>query len=242
MRNILLLGILTAFAGAARPAAATGPDDLKAAVQKLSQSGSYSWSVATLNEGETQERYSVGPLEGKTEKGGLTWIRTRETPPVEILLKGQKMAVRLDEGWALEQDLASGTRLRPHANLSVLRSLKSHSRPVAQAAALLKHAKDLKEETPGYFTSPLEDSGIKELLHQSIRSKGNAEIAPQAGSVTFSVRDGVVTRYEVSLKGTISYPPPAPSSWTADLRITVELSGVGTTTVDAPDDARKKLE
>jgi len=231
--------LLAVSAEAAPPA---GGDELRVAVRKLSESGSYAWNVTTSNAGETSERYSVGPLEAKTEKGGLTWIRSRETPPMEVVLKGPKMAVRLDDGWALEQDLASGTRVRGHANLSVLRSLKSHARPAAQASALLKHAKDLKEEQPGYFTSPIDDAGVKEFLHQSLRTTHNPEITAQDGTLAFWVRDGVLTRYEIALRGTVTYPAPAASTWTADLKISVEVSGVGTTTVDVPEEARKKLE
>jgi hypothetical protein len=240
--RILLVAALAVAAGVAQAAPAAGPDDLKAAIHKLTQGGNYSWTVATSNEGETAERYSVGPLDGKTDKEGLTWIRTRETPPIEIVLKGQKMAVRMDEGWALENELASGAKVRGHANLSLLKNLKTHNRPAAQAAALLKHAKDLKEGTPGYFVSPLDDAGIKEFLHQSLRTKGTPEIDPLGGSVAFWIRDGVLLRYELTLRGTVTYPAPAASSWTADLKTTVEVSGVGATTVDVPDEARKKLE
>jgi hypothetical protein len=217
-------------------------DDLRAAVRKLSESASYAWSVTTSNAGETSERYSVGPLEAKTEKGGMTWIRSRETPPVEVILKGPKMAVRLDDGWALEQDLASGSRVRGHANLSVVRSLKSHTRPAAQASSLLKHAKDLKEEQPGYFTASIDDAGVKELLHQSLRATHNPEISAQDGTLAFWTRDGMLTRYEMALRGTVTYPAPAASTWTADLKITVEITGVGSTLVEVPDEARKKLE
>jgi hypothetical protein len=237
-----VLALSAALAGLAAAPPAGGADELRAAVRKLSESGSYAWSVNTSNAGETSERYSVGPLEGKTEKGGLTWLRSRETPPVEVVLKGSKMAVRLDDGWALEQDLASGSRARGHANLTVLRSLKSHAKPAAQASSLLKHAKDLKEEQPGYFTSPIDDAGVKELLHQSLRTSHNPEISAQDGTLAFWIRDGVLIRYEVALRGTVTYPAPAASTWTADLRINVEISAVGATPLDIPDDARKKLE
>jgi len=241
-RILVLSAAVLIGAPLAQAGPAAGGDDLRAAVRKLSESGSYAWSVTTSNTGEAAERYSVGPLEGKTEKGGLTWIRTRETPPAEIVQKGQKMAVRLDEGWALEQELASGPRLRPHANLSILRSLKSHSRPAAQAGSLLKHARDLKEEQPGYFTSPIDEAGVKELLHQSLRTTHNPEIQAQEGTIAFWIQGGVLTRYEITLRGTVTYPAPAASTWTADLRTTVEISGVGTTVIDVPDEARKKVE
>lgn len=241
-RGCRVLALTAALAGSAAADPAGSADDLKSAVRKLSEAASYTWSVESSAAGDTAEKYAAGPLDGKTEKGGFTWIRTRETPPIEIGLKAQKMVVRLDEGWALEQDLASGARLRPHANLTLVRSLKTHPRPAAQAALLLKHSKDLKEGVPGYFTATLEEAGVKELLRQSIRMGRNPEVTPKDGTVAFTTRDGVVVRYEYSLHGDVSYPAPAASTWTAELRSTVDIKEIGTTSVELPEEARKKLE
>lgn len=240
--KIWLLAAMAIGAGTVQAAPGGSPEDLKAAVHKMSQLENYTWTVSTSNEGETEERYSVGPLDGRTEKGGLTWIRTRQTTPIEIVYKGPKMAVRLDEGWATEQDLASGTRLRQHANLSVVRSLKTHPRPTVQATQLLKYMKDAKEGNPGYFVSDLDDAAVKDLLRQSLRTARNPDVASKGGVLAFWVQDGVVIKYEMQLRGTVTYPPPAASSWSADLRITVGLSSQGTTVLDVPEDVRKKVE
>jgi hypothetical protein len=230
-----------ALAGIAEADPAGEAGDLQAAVRKLSEAANYSWTVTVSSAGETSERYAAGSHDGKTEKGGLTWIRTRETPPVEVVQKGQKMAVRLDDGWALEQDLGT-SRARGHANLSLIRSLKGHPRPAAQAASLLKHAKELNEGPPGYFTSSLGEESVKELLRQSLRTTHHPEIASQGGSLAFWIKDGVLTRYELALRGTVTYPAPAASTWSADLRTTVDVSAVGSTPLDVSEDARKKVE
>jgi hypothetical protein len=218
-------------------------DDLKNAVHKLSQAGSYAWTITSVSSGDTGEKYGFGSGEGKIERGGLTWLKTQESPPVEVAAKGGKMAVRLEDGWALESQLAGGGTARRHPNLSLVRSLKGRPRPAAEAGDLLKRVKELSPGPEGYFTSTLGPEDAMDLLHKVLRTSGRtAEIDAPSGSLAFSVTDGILTKYEIRLRGTVTFSAPAPSTWKADEVITVSISSIGTAKVDLPEEAKKLLE
>jgi hypothetical protein len=242
--RILTLALVAALAtlSSAQSSPKDEKDPLKAAIHRLGELGSYAWSVSVTHSGETEERYAWGPCDGKTEKGGVTWIRSRETPPIEILQKGGKMAVRLEDGWAAEQDLGGQAKSRRHANLSLVRSLKGAPHPAAQAQELLKVVKDLGP-ADGHWKGILGPEAAKEQLHKSLRTSGrSAKISDASGWVAFWIQDGILVRYEAHVQGSVSFDPAGSSSWAANETRTVELSGLGTTKVEVPDEARKALE
>jgi hypothetical protein len=242
-RRIALLAALLAMAGRVQAAPRDAKEDLKTAIHKLSQAESYSWTISSTNSGDTADKYGFGTGEGKIEKGGLTWLRTPETPPVEIVVKGGKTAVRLDDGWALEQELTGGGASRRHPNLTAVRSLRGRSRPAAEAAELFKHVKDLNAGVEGYFTTDLSPDDAKGLLLKYLRSSGrSADVASPAGSLAFWVRDGSLTKYEVRLRGTVTFSAPRPSTWNADQIMTVQMFEVGASRVDLPPDVKKMVD
>lgn len=241
--RLAVLALLGALSGAAQATPRDLKDDLKNAVHKLSQVGSYSWSIASRNSGDTSEKYGFGSGEGKVERGGVFWLRTREAPPVEVIVKGPKMAVRLEDGWALERELSAPGAGRRHPNLALVRSLKSRARPSAEAGELLKHAKDLSTGPEGYFTSTLAPEDSKELLHKYLRNTGRtADITSPGGSLAFWVNDGILNRYELRLRGTVTFSAPIPSTWDADEVITVSMTDLGTARVDVPEDVKRLLD
>ncbi|HEV3026646.1 MAG TPA: hypothetical protein VG457_03695 [Planctomycetota bacterium] len=241
--RIALLAALLAMAGGAQAAPRDAKEDLKAAIHKLSQAENYSWIILSTNSGDTADKYGFASGEGRIERGGLTWLRTQESPTVEVLLKGGKTAVRLEDGWALEQELSGAGAVRRHPNLAAVRSLKSRSRPAAEANELLKHVKDPSTGVDGYITSELTPESVKELLHKYLRTSGRAaEVSSPAGSLAFWVREGNLTKYEVRLRGTVTFSAPRPSTWNADQVMTVSLSEVGTSKIDVPGDVKKMVE
>ena len=242
-RTLSLLAALLAMAGSSQAMPRDAKDDLKAAIHKLSQADSYSWTILSTNSGDTADKYGFGSGEGRVERGGLTWLRTQESPPVEVVMKGGKTAVRLDDGWALEQELSGAGSTRRHPNLTAVRSLKSRSRPAAEAGELLKHVKDLSTAVEGYYSTDLTPESAKELLHKYLRTSGRtADVSSPVGSLGFWVREGALTKYEVRLRGTVTFSAPRPSTWNADQVMTVSMFEVGTSRVDVPGDVRKMVE
>jgi hypothetical protein len=218
-------------------------DALKAAVHQLAQQANYSWTVFVSRDEETDERFAFGPCEGRAEKGGCSWIRTKDTPPIEAVFKGGKMAVRLEDGWVSEKELGGPGRRRVHAGAAAIRGLKGYPHPPAQAEELFKHAKELKSGVAGYFTSLLSAEDAKDLLNRSLRTSGRApKISDASGTVAFWVKDGVLVKYETHLQGNVTFDPSGSPTWSANSTRTVELHSLGTTKLDVPEDAVKKLE
>lgn len=238
----LLIGMAW-VASLAHAAPGDDKETLRAAIHRLSDLGNYSWSVALTRNEDTGERFAHGPCEAKTEKSGLTWIRTHDSPQIEVIQKGGKMAVHLDDGWATEQELGGQARSRAHPNLTLIRSLKGTPHPAAQAQDLFKHAKDLTSGPEGYYKSALGPDDAKDLLHHSLRTGGRTpKISDAAGSVAFWVNDGALVKYEVHLQGSVTFDSPGSSTWSANYTRTVTLSALGTTKVEAPQEALQKLD
>ena len=98
--------------------------------------------------------------------------------------------------------------------------------------------KELKKDGDAY-ASDLTDTGAKELLTFGRRRGGNAPEPKNAkGSVKFWVKDGLLSKYELKLQGTVTFNG---EDRDMDRTTTVEIKDVGTTKVDVPDAAKQKL-
>src|SRR5437879_3929668 len=69
------------------------------AIKKLGEQSSYSWTHTSKSEGSESAR-RLGPIEGKTEKGGFTHLKgsTIETS-YEVASKGEKMVINYNGDW-----------------------------------------------------------------------------------------------------------------------------------------------
>jgi hypothetical protein len=65
------------------------------------------------------------------------------------------------------------------------------------------------------------------------------EISGAKGSVKFWVKDGVLSKYQLNLKGSISFNG---NDRDIDRTTTVEIKDIGSTKIELPDEAKKKLE
>lgn len=244
MLKEILTGCVALIAGSTLAIGAP-QDDVKAAAQKLSDAASYSWKSTTENGGNNNNR-GGGPQEGKTEKDGYTMITmTRGDNTIVVLRKGDKVAIKNADGeWKTPEELASdnnggggGGRNRGFAG---------------QAGRVLpaKAAEDLAADTTSLTTTPegfsgqLTEDGAKKAMMFGGRRGGNAngngpEISNAKGDVKFMVKDGMLTGYELHVTGTISFNG---NDRDIDRTTTVQFSDVGSTKVDAPDDAKKKIE
>ena len=151
----------------------------------------------------------------------------------QAVIKGDKSAVtNPDGGWQslaeLENEEGPG-RFRA----LMLRNLKT---PAVQAAELASFAKDLKKDGDTY-SSELTEDGAKVFLR--FRRGGDGPTVSNAkGSVKFWLKDGALSKYEYKVKGTISVNG---TDRDIDRTTTVEIKDVGTTKVEVPEEAKKKL-
>lgn len=216
-------------------AADSGPkEEVLQAAKKLADQPSYSWTTTVVV--PESARFRPGPTEGKTEKGGPTEVSMKfGDNSMKAVLKGDKAALTTaDGGWQsvseVENEEGQG-RFRA----MFVRNIKA---PAAQATEIVGFAKELKKEGETY-TCDLTDEGAKALL--TFRPRGGGEgptVTNPKGSAKFWLKDGVLTKYEFKVKGTVSFNG---NEFENDRTTTVEIKDVGTTTITVPEEAAKKL-
>lgn len=245
MKNKILFSSILMLAGSLIAADSTPKDDVLAAAKALGNQASYSWksTVANAGGGGGGGGRGAGPSEGKTQKDGYTWLSmTRGGNTTEAVLKGDKSAAKTqDTGWQSAADLAKadagGGGFNP--NTFLVMTLQSFKTPAAQVADFAEKAKEIKKADDAY-SGDLTDDGAKALLTLGRPTTGDnaMTVASAKGSVKFWIKDGQLTKYETHLQGTISFNG---NDRDVDRTTTVEIKDIGTTKVEVPDDAKKKL-
>ena len=208
-------------------AADSGPtEDITAAAKKLAEKASYSWKSTTVV--PESARFKPGPTEGKTEKDGFTYVTMSFGDNLtEAVLKGEKAVITNQDGeWqtAAELENAEGPArfLR-----GMLRNLKA---PAAQVADLISGAKELKKDGDA-FSGEMTEDGVKKQFRFGTPKNPK-------GSVKFWVKDGVLTKFETKVEGKMEFNG---EEFDASRTTTTEIKDVGTTKVNIPADAKKKL-
>ena len=207
-------------------------DEVTAAAKKLGEKPNYSWkATVVVPEGG---QFRPGPTEGKTEKDGFTHVTiTFGDNTTQAVLKGENAAVTDPEGgWQSLKDLDNAEGSRRFLGFFV-RSIKT---PAVQAAELVDGAKNLKKDGEAY-SSELTEEGVKALL--TFRRGGDGPTISNAkGTVKFWVKDGVLAKFEFKVAGKVSFNG---NDREIDRATTIEIKEIGTTKVNVPDAAKKKL-
>jgi hypothetical protein len=242
MKNNLLIGMFTLLAGPLLAADVSPKDEVQSAAAALGNQPNYSWHSASESPGGGG--FGGGPTDGKTEKAGYTWISmVRGDNTTEALLQGTNAAIKTpDNGW---QSLAEATADNGggfNPIMFIARTLQNYKTPATQAADLAGQVKELKKDTNS-ISGDLTDEGAKAML--TFRPRGGMgggegpEISNAKGSVTFWVADGQLVKYQTHISGTVSFNG---NDRDIDRTTTVEIKDVGTTKIEVPDDAKKKLQ
>jgi hypothetical protein len=208
-------------------AAEAGPKgDVLAAAKALGEKPNYAWKATVVVPESAQ--FKPGPTDGKTEKGGFTYVMMSFGQNVtEIVTKGDKTVVTNQEGeWQNASDAESGEG----RGRFVARMAKNLKAPAAQAAELADGTKDWKKDGDAY-TGTLTDEGAKAQFRL-----GN--VTGPKGSVKFWTKDGVLTKYEFKVQGKLDFNG---NEIDVDRTTTVEVKEVGSTKVNVPEAAKKKL-
>ena len=231
MKKSILFGAMALLAGSLFAADSSPKDDVTNAAKKLGDSANYSWHTTVVVPEDSQ--FKPGPTDGKTEKGGLTYVKLSfGDNTAEFVKKGESAALTSpDGGWQSLTNMDS-SQGPGRFMAGMVRNFKT---PDAQAAELAAAAKELKKDGDVY-ASDLTPEGAKTLL--TFRRGGNATVSNPSGSAKFWVKDGVLTKYEFKVKGTVSFNG---NDIDVDRDTTVEIKDVGTTKMDAPDEAKKLL-
>lgn len=235
MRKTLLFGAMAAVLTLSFSAAGSSPkEDITSAAKALVEKANYSWRMTTVV--PENSPFRPGPWDGKIEKDGLTHVTLSFGENTsQFVVKGDKAAASSpDGGWQslAEMDSSEG----PGRFFGML--IRNFKAPAAQAAQLASYAKELKKDGELY-SSDLTEEGAKVLLTWRPQSGGDGpKVSGAQGSVKFWLKDGALTKYEFKLKGTVSFNG---NDFENDRTTTVEIKDVGTTKMNIPEEAKKKL-
>jgi len=235
MKRNLLIGTLALLATSLL--AEDPKDAVTSAAKKLGQADNYSWKQTAENAGGGG--FGGGASEGKTQKGGYTWLSmTMRDNTVEAVKKGDKGAIKGENGWRSLAEASEGDR---GPGTFMARRLQNFKTPAAQAEELAGKVKDLKHDGDTY-AGELTEEGAKSLLTLGGRGRagGNGpEISGAKGSAKFWIKDGLLAKYETKVKGSISFNG---NDRDVDRTTTVEIKDIGSTKLDVPQEAQKKSE
>ena len=119
----------------------------------------------------------------------------------------------------------------------LVRRLQTFKAPADQGQDLVSKTKDIKKEGETYV-GELTEAGAKEVLSFGRRRANAPEPKNAKGSVKLWIKDGILSKYELKLQGTVSFGGDE-----QDIEGTtkVEIKDVGQTKLELPNAAKKKL-
>ncbi|MBI4659552.1 MAG: DUF1080 domain-containing protein [Verrucomicrobia bacterium] len=260
-KTVLLIsaGILTSL-----PPSLGAEGDLKAAVNaaamKLAEQPGFSWKTVSASEGPGPFGGGGGATTGQFEKDGFVRVSMPafggET--IEFVQKRGKAAVLLEENWQSLEQASERSGGPPGAfgpggggfNPALVTNFKL---PFTQAQEYLAKAADFRQDgdkVTGIFDGP----AVNELLSaggpgfggrggrgggRGGRGGFGAVIKDPSGSITFWIKDGVLTQFALSLSGSVEM---GDNQIKLDRTTTTTISGVGATLADTPADAKEIVE
>ena len=243
--------VLLAFAVAVAQAAPK--EEVSEAVKKLTEKGNYSWKQTTENAGGGggggggRGFGGGGPTEGKTADG-LTYlsIERRDNAKTEVVLKGDKGAVKSQDNWQSLAELAEaaqggGGGQGGGLGRFMANQYRNYKAPAALAQELVGHVKEIKKEGDAY-TGELSEEGVKALMAFGGRRGGDQAQGPAVsggkGTAKFWVKDGALAKYEYNVQGKVTF---GDNEREVNRTTTVEIKDVGSTKVEVPAEAKAKL-
>jgi hypothetical protein len=230
-RIVLLAGLLVSFA----TYAADSKEEVTAAAKKLADAGNYSWKTTVkVPEGS---QFRPGPSDGKIDKDGTVLLTSSFADNLtETVIKGEKGAMTNRDGdWESLAEMEANTEGFGRFRSGMIRNFKA---PAAQAIELANATKELKKEGD-VISGDLTPEGAKQFVSFRRGGGGGGATANNAtGNVKFWVKDGVLTKYEYHVKGSVNFNG---EDREVDRTSTTEISKVGETKVVVPEAAKKKL-
>jgi len=240
---------------------AADKDDVSGAIAKLAAADNYSWKTSVSNVpppdaagggggGRRGGRgFGGGPSSGKTQKDGLIYVNMAGRGGVtEGYVQGAKAAVKAgdDAAWASFAE-ATADDGNGGFNMAAMtaRRVQMTKTPADTAKDLLEKVKSVTKADDAY-TADLTEDGAKSFMTMGFAGFGRGggaggngpDISGAKGTVKFWVKDGVLVKYETHVEGTMSF---GGNDRPLNTITTVEITDVGSTKIEVPDDAKKKL-
>jgi hypothetical protein len=239
--------------------------EVKSAAKKLADQPNYSWTTKSESTRQPQQGQGQGqgrgqgrggfggfgaPPSGKTEKDGFTVLTYKVGEnTTEAVLKGGKVALKSEDEWKTGEELAeagdAGGANRGRGGMA--RRVQAQKLPATEAQDLVAKVKDWKKDGDTY-SGALTGEAIKEMYTFRGRPGGNADANANApdtsglkGTAKFWVKDGVLSKYESHVEGKMTGGRNNRES-EVNRTTTVEIKDVGTTKLEVPAEAKKKLK
>jgi hypothetical protein len=235
MNRALVIGLIGLLAHTLSAADSSPQDKLNNAAKQLGDKPNYSWTT-TMKEGDGSPG-RLGPIEGKAEKSGLTYLSFEIGGiPVEVYMNGQKGAVKALEGWQTFDEIAQTSSVAA----AVVRFLRSYKAPGVESVAFSGKVKDVKE-AEGVISGELKEDTTKEFLEFGTRRREGQEppkIANPKGAVKFWIKDGTLTKYEFNVQGKVT---AGEREMEVNRTTTIEIKDAGTTKLELPAEAKEKM-
>jgi hypothetical protein len=234
MKKLILSSALTLFTYSLLAADPSAKEDVIAAAKKLAEKENYGWRTTVVVPESSQ--FKPGPTEGKTEKGGLTHVvMSFGERKSQMIVKGDKGAMTNQEDeWQSVEELEKAEG--PGRFMAGF--IRNFQVPAAHAIELANDTKELKKEGDVY-QGDLTEAGAKKILTFRRRGADGPKVTDPKGEVKFWLKDGLLSKFEFKVKGTMNFNG---NDIAMDRATTVEVKDVGTTKLDVPEEARKKLQ
>ncbi|MFN0129998.1 MAG: hypothetical protein ACKV19_25315 [Verrucomicrobiales bacterium] len=252
-RTQFLLLTLALFATPIAFAETAPADEVKAAVKKLAEAENYSWATTTTVPEGT--RFRPGAASGKTNKDGFSWLsNTMGDRTTESIVKAGKSVTKGDAGWQTPEERRAAREAAGGGGGGGEgrggrggRNFENFKTPAQQAEDLVGKVKELKKDGDAYV-GELNEEAVQSLISMGRggrRGGGGGDDAgvPPAptdakGTVKFWLKDGALAKMETKVSGKLSFNG---NDIALDRTTTTEIKDVGTTALDIPEDAKKKL-
>ncbi len=184
-----------------------------------------------------------GPIvtDGKMA-GDLTWLSSSfQDNTTEAFRMGTNVVFKGDNGWETPPAPGGGGGgggggFNPGARIA--RQLQNVKGPAADVADLVSKAKDITKDGDAY-SGDLTTDGAKALATGGFGRRGGTPPTDGKGSVKFWVKDGMLTKYESKVSGKRTNQNGDETEF--ERTTTIEYKDIGTTKLNLPDDAKKKL-
>jgi hypothetical protein len=231
-----LMGMLASGAVWAADSALT--NQISDAIAKLKTAANYSWTATTVTPPDAP--FTPPPVKGQMESAGFARFSSQfGDNTLEVVLKGDKAAVKGDDGWKLA---VAGGGFSP--DMFAL-NLARNGTPGDEVGMIIKGVGELKALDGGALGGDLSADSATDLLsfgpHRN-GAKPNPDFPGPKGAKGWAkvwVKDGALVKYQTHLTGTITFDN---NDAVLDFTRTTEIQDVGTTKMEIPAEAKKAFE
>jgi len=217
---------------------ADAKQDIKAAAQKLADAPCYSGTASTEM---ANSQNSPAKITGKSLKGSFALITSeRDGTVTTAVVKGEKGVLKTDEGWKTAEDLRNAGGGGGGGGRGMRGAVLLRTRPPADDVLRMVDKTGELKSAEGVISGDLTEAGAKELMSWGRGRPGGQAPEPRnaKGSVKFWVKDGQLSKIQVTVSGTMSFNG---EDRDIERTSTHEIKDVGTTEVKVPEEASKAL-